>query len=206
MDKKTMLKIFGEAFLRSMVVLMAVAIVGFGAFFLIKVTTDRKQQAENPTTEQPSTYSSSELEAMLELENANDTEATTTEEATTEEVTTEEPTTEEPTTEAPDIPSTDKSILVLNGTRVSGLAGSWQSKLNGAGFSVAAIGNSNLAREDQTKIYVAEEGMGNDLIQYFTDAVIIVGSLSTGDYQITRGSANQADIYIVIGNNDISIQ
>ena len=29
MDKKTMLKLFGEAFLRSMVVLMAIAIVGF---------------------------------------------------------------------------------------------------------------------------------------------------------------------------------
>lgn len=205
MDKKTMLKIFGEAFLRSMVVLMAVAIVGFGAFFLIKVTTDGKQQAEAPTTEQASTYSSSELEAMLEMENANDTEATTTEEVTTEEVTTEEPTTEEPTTEAV-ISSTDKNIMVLNGTRVSGLAGGWQSKLNGGGFSVTAIGNSNLSREDQTRIYVAEEGMGKDLIEYFSDAVIIVGSLSTGDYQLTKGSSNGVDIFIVIGNNDTSIQ
>ena len=206
MDKKTMLKIFGEAFLRSMIVLMAVAIVGFGAFFLIKVTTDGKQQAENPTTEQPSTYSSSELEAMLEMENANDTEATTTEEPTTEATTTEEPTTEEPTTEAPDIPSTDKKIMVLNGTRVSGLAGGWQNKLNGGGFSVTAIGNSNLSRENQTRIYVTEEGMGNDLIEYFTDAVIIVGSLSTGDYQLTKGSANEVEIFVVIGNNDTSIQ
>lgn len=201
MDKKTMLKIFGEAFLRSMVVLMAVAIVGFGAFFLIKVNTDSKQQAEVPSTEQAPTYSSSELEAMLEEENANDTEATTTEEVTTEEVTTEEP-----TTEAPDIPSTDKNILVLNGTRISGLAGSWQSKLIGAGFPNIAIGNSNLVREDQTRIYVAEEGMGNDLVQYFSDAVIIVGSLTAGDYQITRGSMAQVDIFIVIGNNDTTVQ
>ena len=29
MDKKTMLKIFGGAFLRSLIVLMAVAIIGF---------------------------------------------------------------------------------------------------------------------------------------------------------------------------------
>ena len=199
MDRKTILRIFGEAFLRSMVVLMAIAIVGFGAFFLIKVNADKKQQAENPTTEQGSTYSSSELEAMLEMENANDTEAE-------EETTTEEVTTEEETTEAPDIPSTDKNILVLNGTRVSGLAGKWKSKLTNAGFSSVAIGNSNLSREDQTKIYVAEEGMGNDLSEYFSDAEIIVGTLNDGDYQITSGSMTQIDIFIVVGNNDTTVQ
>lgn len=199
MDRKTILRIFGEAFLRSMVVLMAIAIVGFGVFFLIKVNTDKKQQAENPTTEQGSTYSSSELEAMLEMENANDTEAE--EEATTEEVTTEEE-----TTEAPDIPSTDKNILVLNGTRVSGLASKWKSKLTNAGFSSVAIGNSNLSQEDQTKIYVAEEGMGNDLSEYFSDAEIIVGALNDGDYQITSGSMTQIDIFIVVGNNDTTVQ
>lgn len=199
MDRKTILRIFGEAFLRSMVVLMAIAIVGFGVFFLIKVNTDKKQQAENPTTEQGSTYSSSELEAMLEMENANDTEAE-------EETTTEEVTTEEETTEAPDIPSTDKNILVLNGTRVSGLASKWKSKLTNAGFSSVAIGNSNLSREDQTKIYVAEEGMGNDLSEYFSDAEIIVGTLNDGDYQITSGSMTQIDIFIVVGNNDTTVQ
>lgn len=199
MDRKTILKIFGEAFLRSMVVLMAIAIVGFGAFFLIKVNSDKKQQANNPTTEQGSTYSSSELEAMLELENANDTEATT--EATTEEVTTEEPTTEEP-----DIPSTDKNILVLNGTRVSGLASKWKNKLSNGGFSSVAIGNSNLAGEAQTKIYVAEEGMGKDLSEYFSDAEIIVGTLNQGDYQITSGSMTQIDIFIVVGSNDTTVQ
>lgn len=199
MDRKTILKIFGEAFLRSMVVLMAIAIVGFGAFFLIKVNSDKKQQANNPTTEQGSTYSSSELEAMLELENANDTEVTT--EATTEEVTTEEPTTEEP-----DIPSTDKNILVLNGTRVSGLASKWKNKLSNGGFSSVAIGNSNLAGEEQTKIYVAEEGMGKDLSEYFSDAEIIVGTLNQGDYQITSGSMTQIDIFIVVGSNDTTVQ
>lgn len=200
MDRKTILKIFGEAFLRSMVVLMAIAIVGFGAFFIIKVNADKKQQAKNPTTEQGSTYSSSELEAMLELENANDTESTT------GETVTEEETTEELTTEMPDIPSTDKNILVLNGTRVGGLASSWKSKLNSEGFSSIAIGNSNITRESQTKIYVAEEGMGKDLSEYFSDAEIIVGSLNDGDYQITSGAMTQIDIFIVVGSNDTSVQ
>lgn len=200
MDRKTILRIFGEAFLRSMVVLMAIAIIGFSAFFLIKVNADKKQKADNTTTEQGSTYSSSELEAMLELENANDTEATT------EEVTTEEATIEEPTTEEPDIPSTDKNILVLNGTRVKGLAGSWKSKLNREGFSSIAIGNSNQAGDSQTKIYVSEEGMGKDLSEYFSDAEIIVGSLEKSEYQITSGSLSQIDIFIVVGNNDTTVQ
>lgn len=206
MDKKTMLKIFGEAFLRSLVTLMAVAIIGFGAFFLIKVNTDRKQQANNATTEQSATYSSSELEAMLELENANDTEEATTEEVTTEAPTTEEVTTEAPTTEAPDIPSTDKNIMVLNGTGINGLAGRWQSKLRNAGFSSVATGDSYLGKEAQTRIYVAEEGMGKDLSSYFTDAVISVGLLGTSDYRLRNGSMSQVDIFIVIGSNDTTVQ
>lgn len=202
MDKRTMLKIFGEAFLRSMVVLMAIAIVGFGIFFLMRVTTDKKRQADNVSTEQASTYSDEELQAMLEAENANDTE-----EATTEEVTTEEVTTEEVTTEAPDIPSTDKNIIVLNSTSKSGLASSWRNKLNNAGFANVAFGNYNSTAETQTRIYVSEEGMGNDLAAYFNDAVVSVGSLDSANYSVKGGSSmNQIDIYIVIGSNDISVQ
>lgn len=192
MDKKTILKVFGEAFLRSMVVLMAIAIVGFAAFFLIKVNTDKKQMAENTTTETGSTYSEDELQAMLDEENADSkqdktTEATTTEEATTEEV---------------NIPSTDKSILVLNSTGVSGLAKSWMDKLKSEGFNTVATGNYSLAKETQTKIYVSEEGMGKDLAEYFSDATIEVGSLTSG---IDVSTAN-VDIFIVIGSNDTSVQ
>ena len=63
MDKKTMLKLFGEELLRSLVVLMAILIVGFIAFFVLKVRGDKKLAAEN-TTEQASTYSDEELQSM----------------------------------------------------------------------------------------------------------------------------------------------
>ena len=185
MDKKTVLRVFGEAFLRSMVVLMAIVI--------IKVTTDKKQMAGNSTTESGSTYSDDELQAMLEKENANDTSHDpATEEATTEEVTTEEP----------DIPSTDKKILVLNSTGVSGLAKKWMDKLSGEGFSDVATGNYSLGREAQTKIYVAKERMGKDLAEYFTDAVIEVGSLDSGIDVSTDG----VEIFIVLGSNDTTVQ
>ena len=51
MDKKTILKVFGEAFLRSMVVLMAIVILGFSVFFIIKVRSDKKLLAQQATTE-----------------------------------------------------------------------------------------------------------------------------------------------------------
>lgn len=200
MDKKTMLKVFGDAFLRSMVVLMAILIVGFGVFFLVRVNTDKKQQAEVTATEEGSTYSDEELEAMLEQENANDTEEASTE-ATTEEITTEE------TTEVADIPSYDKNIVVLNGTSTSGLASAWSNKFTSAGFSNVAYGNYNGSGESQTRIYVAEEGMGNDLAAYFSDAVISIGSVDAGNYSIKGGtSMEQVDIFIVIGSNDTSVQ
>ena len=204
MDKKTMLKIFGEALLRSMVVLLAVLIVGFGAFFIIRVNSDKKL-AES-TTEEASTLSDEELQAMLdEQATSEDTEEATTEaatEATTEEITTEEPTTEEPTTEELNIPSTDKKILVLNSTKTNGLALKWMNKLSGAGFTNISKGNYTGSHDAQTKIYVAEEGMGKDLVGYFTDAVIEVGSLSSGIDVSTSG----VEIFVVIGSNDVNVQ
>lgn len=202
MDKKTMLRVFGEAFLRSMVVLMAIAIVGFAAFFIIKVNSDKealkKAEGQINTTE----YSEDELHDMLEEENAKDTEGAS--EDVTEEETTEEPATEE-TTEVQQIPSTDKNILLLNSTSVAGLAGAWNDKMNSAGFANTAIGNYNSGEETQTKIYVAEEGMGEDLLQYFNNATIIVGSLETSQYTIISGSMATIDIIIVIGNDDSTV-
>ena len=199
MDKKTMLKVFGEAFLRSMVVLMAIAIIGFAAFFIIKVNSDKKLLAENEAKLNTTEYSEDQLHDMLEEENAKDTEGSE-EEVTTEEVTTEA------TTEVQKIPSTDKNILLLNGTSIAGLAGAWNKKVNSEGFANTAIGNYNSNGDAQTKIYVAEEGMGEDLLQYFNDATIVVGALEASQYTIISGSIPTVDIYIVIGSNDSSVQ
>lgn len=199
MDKKTMLRMFGEAFLRSMVVLMAIAILGFATFFIIKVNSDKKVLAENEAKIDTTEYSEEELHDMLAEENAKDTEAAT------EEVTTEEATTEA-TTEVQKIPSTEKNILLLNSTSVAGLASAWNSKINGVGFPNTAIGNYNASGETQTKIYVAEEGMGEDLLQYFNGATIVVGSLESSQYTIISGSISTVDIFVVIGSNDTTVQ
>lgn len=195
MDKKTMLKIFGEAFLRSFVVLMAIVIVGFAAFFIINVKSNDKNKQVAQTTQENTT--ASEIT----------TEEVTTEEVTTEEVTTEEPTTEEVTTEEPDIPSTDKKIMLLNSTNVAGLAKGWSAKLNGAGFAQTITGNFTAGAYTQTKIYVPEEGMGKDLVTHFKDAVLEVGKPSAGTYSPSSGMSEEGvSIYIVIGNNDSTVQ
>lgn len=201
MDKRAILRVFGEAFLRSMVVLMAIVILGFSVFFVLKVRADKKLLAEMETTEAGSTYSDEELQAMLEAENANDTK----EDVTTQEVTTQEETTQE---EITSIPSNDKNIVVLNSTSTAGLAGKWKDKLAGAGFSNIGAGNYNAGMETQTKIYVTEEGMGQDLVSYFSGAEIVVGSLDKNVYSITAGSisADTVDIFIVIGNGDTTVQ
>lgn len=202
MDKKTILKVFGEAFLRSMVVLMAIVILGFSVFFIIKVRSDKKLLAQKPTTEEGSTYSDEELQAMLDKENAGDTK----EDAATEDTTTEEATTEEATTEQ--VPSNDKKIVVLNSTSTTGLAGKWQTKLSGAGFSNVAAGNYSAGAEAQTIIYVKEEGMGQDLVAYFADAVVQVGSPNASSCSVTKGNIalGDADIIIVVGNSDTTVQ
>lgn len=200
MDKKTILRVFGEAFLRSMVVLMAIAIVGFAAFFIVKVNSDKKVLAEKEKKAQVIEYSEDELNEMVEQENANDTAEVTTEDETTEDVTTEA------TTEVQKIASTDKNILILNSTSVSGLASAWRNKINGVGFANTAIGNYNSGAETQTKIYVSAEGMGEDLLEYFNGATIVVGSLETAQYTIKSGTMSTVDIFIVIGSNDSAVQ
>lgn len=191
MDKKTVLKIFGEAFLRSMVVLMAIVIIGFVAFFVIKVAKDKKQMKDNEVS-QEATYSDDELEEMLNEQN----------QVTSEDLSTEETTTEEATTEEEIIASTDCKILVLNTTEVSGLAKAWMDKLKAEGFTNVDKGNYSLSHDQQTKIVVKEEGMGEDLLEYFNDAIIEVGTIDSG----MDVSGTGVDIFIVIGNNDTTVR
>ncbi len=208
MDNKTILGVFKEAFLRSLIVLMATAIIGFALFFILKMNSDQKDTTasnDNSTYREDLQAMSSE-EVTEEITTENTTviteEPETTEEITTEEITTEEITTEEITTEETIIASTDKKILVLNSTRVSGLAKAWMNKLQTSGFSDIATGNYSAESGAQTRICVPEAGMGQDLLEYFTDATIEVNTISSGVDVSTEG----VDIFIIIGSNDTVVQ
>ena len=82
-------------------------------------------------------------------------------------------------------------IEILNSTGINGLASSFQEKLVEQGMNVIRIGNYGDSTLEHTKIIVKEEGTGEDLLPYFEDATIEVGTLENG-----------IDIRIILGTND----
>lgn len=83
------------------------------------------------------------------------------------------------------------SIIVLNGSRINGLASATQTELNSAGFSVDKIGDYTDEILTHTRIIVKEKGAGSDLAGYFTDPEIIVGDVQEGfDIEIILGTAD----------------
>lgn len=87
--------------------------------------------------------------------------------------------------------SKSKNILVLNGSRISGLASSAKTKLENAGFKVKKIGDYTAGTLTQTKIIVKESGAGKDLAQYFSNPVIETGTVESGyDIKIIIGTAD----------------
>ena len=86
------------------------------------------------------------------------------------------------------------SVQVLNGSGVQGVAAKWQTNLANNGFNVATIGNYDQRLSD-TLIIVKEEGMGQELVKYFSNPTIQVGAVPDG-----------LDATVVIGMNDANVQ
>ena len=87
--------------------------------------------------------------------------------------------------------SVGMNIVVLNSTKINGLASAYQDKLESEGFNITRIGNYGGKVLQQTKIVVSEESCGQDLLNYFNDACVEVGNLEQG-----------VDIFIILGEND----
>ena len=87
--------------------------------------------------------------------------------------------------------SKGKSIIVLNGSQIGGLASAAKTKLTNAGYTVKKIGDYTAATLTQTKIIVKEDGAGKDLVKYFSNPVIETGTVETGyDIKIIIGTAD----------------
>lgn len=81
-------------------------------------------------------------------------------------------------------------IIVLNGSRINGLASRTQTRLNTAGFSVTEIGDYTDVLT-QTRIIVKKSGIGKDLAEYFNNPKIVVGNVREGfDIEIILGTAD----------------
>lgn len=181
MKKQSPVGLFFSILLRAVVIILGIAIIVFGIFFLTKVMKDGKADKKEPvTTVSPDVLTDAEGRDDLITNASEDTEDT--EQASTEEQ-----------YEA----SYDKNILVLNSTNTSGLAGRWCEKLGGYGYkNTEAADYSNTLTN--TKIYATEDGVGKDLLQYFDNAEYEVGIVTEG----TSASVDGKDIVIIIGTSD----
>lgn len=96
--------------------------------------------------------------------------------------------TQEAVQEAESISSVGLRISLLNGSNITGLASKYSDIIQNAGFGVAEVGNYTDDILQNTKIIVAQEGMGRDLLPLFQDAVVEVGTVPVGfDIQIILG-------------------
>lgn len=80
--------------------------------------------------------------------------------------------------------SRNARISVLNGTDIGGIAMNLADQLHADGFKVVYVGVYAGNRQNQTRIYVREEGLGEDLLDYFENAVIRVNSRMSQDFDI----------------------
>lgn len=89
------------------------------------------------------------------------------------------------------ISSKGKKILVLNGSKITGLATATQTELVNAGFTVPEVGDYTEEVLTQTRIIVTKDGMGQDLMSYFKDPEIVIGDVEEGyDIQIILGTVD----------------
>ncbi len=82
-------------------------------------------------------------------------------------------------------------IIVLNGSKITGLAASYQTKLQDAGYTVPKVGDYTSEVLTQTKIIVSKKGQGTDLESYFSNPQITVGDVQDGyDIEIILGTVD----------------
>lgn len=87
-----------------------------------------------------------------------------------------------------------KSIQVLNGSNTSGIAKLTQDYLQDNGYLVSSIGDSTEEKVPETIIYVAQEGHGYDIAEFFENAKVIVNPVKVKTYGY--------DIVVIFGTND----
>lgn len=83
-------------------------------------------------------------------------------------------------------------IQILNGSKISGLAAAYNTKLTDEGYTIKGIGNYSGEIVVKTKIIVRSPELGKDLADYFNDPEVVTETLPEGiDIQIILGSADK---------------
>lgn len=173
--QQTAAGLFFSMLLRAAVIILGLAIVAFGAFFVMQVLKGNTAKDTPATTLDQNALTDSQVD---ELQITPSTEETT-------------------ESAAAEVSATDKNILVLNSTDIAGLAGRWCDTLNANGYANTNASDYTEALAD-TKIVAREDGVGKELVQYFANASYEVGTVTSNVTESTDGY----DVVIIIGASD----
>lgn len=83
-------------------------------------------------------------------------------------------------------------LQVLNGAGIAGIATAYNDKLTDAGYNVVDYGNYTGTWQKYTRIMVKEKGSGEDLKEFFKEAII----------EIDNDMPSNVDIIIIIGTGE----
>lgn len=89
------------------------------------------------------------------------------------------------------VSSKEYGIQILNGSKISGLAAEYKSKLAAEGYNIQSVGNYSGETLSNTKIIVSSSKLGKDLAAYFKEPVVVQETLP-----------ESIDIQIIIGTID----
>lgn len=96
-----------------------------------------------------------------------------------------------PKTSSKKADSKKKKIIVLNGSRIAGMAASTQQKLTADGYNVPKVGDYTQEVLTRTRIIVKKKNQGSDLVSYFKNPEVVVGTVQDGyDIEIILGTAD----------------
>ncbi len=181
--------LFFTFFFRGIVIILALVIVGLSAYLVKEIIrgNDLKKKKGTKAAVEKSILTEEKGDDDL-ISNKQKDEDTTTDENGDN--------TEEGKKEK--VSSANMKIVVLNATEVEGLAGRWTAKLEDAGFTDVSAANS-YNKYDTTKILVAEEGLGEDIQEYFPNASISVGTMTSEE---TDADLTDVKIIVIIGASD----
>ena len=184
MKKQSAVGLFFSMFLRAIVIIFGLYIVGFGIFFIVQAVKEGGRNKGPVTT--------AAANVLTEVDTPDNL---MTGETTAQAISTEAPATTEAPVEKQD--AKDSSIIVLNSTEVTGLAGRWCDTLAADGYNDTSASDFSEERS-QTVIYSKKAGVGEELTSYFNGASYEVGDAPDGSSQDT----SVYDIVIIIGTSD----
>ena len=156
--QQTAAGLFFSMLFRAAVIILGLAIVAFGAFFVMQALKGNTAKDTPATTLDENALTDSQVDDL--------------------QIT--------PSTEAETVSATDRKILVLNSTDIAGLAGRWCDTLNANGYANTNASDYTEALAD-TKIVAREDGVGKELVQYFANASYEVGTVTSNVTESTDG-------------------